>query len=510
MIRPDPADAAPASLRLLAEQALSRAAGAPLVPGNRVTLLRDATENYPAWLGAIEDARRSITLDSYILADDAVGNRFADAMSAAATRGVRVRVLQDWLGARGEGSHRFWARLGQSGVELRWFNPFRFAAPLAWLRRNHRKSLVVDGRIGFVTGLCIAERWAGNPARGIPAWRDTGIGIEGPAVADLANAFARTWAEAGSGAHLEVMLRREEIAAAGEVPIRVIATEPATAGIFRLDTLIAALSRRTLWLTDAYFIGLPSYVQALRAAAMDGVDVRLLVPGASDLGLVKRLGTAGYRPLMEAGIRVFEWNGPMLHAKTAVADSRWARVGSTNLNVASWMGNWELDVAIEDANFAREMERTYEADLANSTEILLGLPRRRARGDGPAPAGRNRAREGSAVATAGAIRVGNTVSAALGGHRVLRPAEASVLVGGGLSLVAFGTAALLLPWILVIPVAIAAIWLGVTLIINGARLRRARARLLAPEAEGRATRLPGVAGRGSTGKERDQQADTLR
>jgi cardiolipin synthase len=213
---------------------------------------------------------------------------------------------------------------------------------------------------------------------------------------------------------------------------------------------------------------------------------------------------------MEAGIRVFEWNGPMLHAKTAVADSRWARVGSSNLNVASWMGNWELDVAIEDANFAREMERTYEADLANSTEILLGLPRRRARGDGAAPAGSNRAREGSAVATAGAIRMGNTVSAALGGHRVLRPAEASVLVGGGLGLVAFGTVALLLPWVLVIPVAIAAIWLGITLIINGARLRRARTRLLAPEAEGRATRLPGVAGRGSTGKEREQQADRLR
>src|SRR5215475_5385493 len=171
-------------LRPLAVQALSRAAGAPLVAGNRVKLLRDATENYPAWLAAIEGAQRSITLESYILADDSVGNRFADAMCQAAKRGVRVRILQDWLGARGEASHHFWARLQDSGIEVRWFNPFQFLMPLACLRRNHRKSLIVDGRIGFVTGLCIAARWAGDKARGIPPWRDTGIEIEGPAVAD--------------------------------------------------------------------------------------------------------------------------------------------------------------------------------------------------------------------------------------------------------------------------------------------------------------------------------------
>src|SRR5204862_3695971 len=135
----------------------------------------------------------------------------ATALGAAASRGVRVRLLQDWLGARGEASHAFWARLQKSGVELRWFNPFRFDAPLAWLRRNHRKSLVVDSRIGFVTGLCIAQRWAGDPARGIPAWRDTGVQIEGPAVADLAHAFAGTWGEAGSP-DPDPPPRREEIA----------------------------------------------------------------------------------------------------------------------------------------------------------------------------------------------------------------------------------------------------------------------------------------------------------
>jgi cardiolipin synthase len=230
------------------------------------------------------------------------------------------------------------------------------------------------------------------------------------------------------------------------------------------------MARRTLWLTDAYFIGLPSYVQALRAAALDGVDVRLLVPGSSDLGLVKRLGAAGYRPLLASGIRVFEWNGPMLHAKSAVADGRWARVGSTNLNLASWMGNWELDVAVEDEGFASEMERAYERDLANSTEVTLGLPSRRRAAVKDRPATRHR--EGSAVATAGAIRVGNTVGAALGGYRMLGSAEAKLLFGGGATLVLAAVLAILFPWVFVIPAAILASWLGITLIIDGIRLRR--------------------------------------
>ena len=135
----------------------------------------------------------------------------------------------------------------------------------------------------------------------------------------------------------------------GEVALRVVAATSGTAGLFRLDTLVAALARKTLWLTDAYYAGTSAYVQALRAAARDGVDVRLLVPGrGSDIALMQAISRAGYRPLLEAGVRVFEWNGPMLHAKTAVADARWARVGSTNLNLASWIGNRELDVVVED------------------------------------------------------------------------------------------------------------------------------------------------------------------
>ena len=133
--------------------------------------------------------------------------------------------------------------------------------------------------------------------------------------------------------------------------------------MFRLDSLVAGLARKRLWITDAYFVGVPGYIQALCAAVADGVDVRLLVPGGSDLPLVRPLSRAGYRALLEGGVRVFEWNGSMVHAKTAVADGQWARVGSTNLNIQSWMGNWELDVAIEDTEVGAAMERMFEADL---------------------------------------------------------------------------------------------------------------------------------------------------
>ena len=135
--------------------------------------------------------------------------------------------------------------------------------------------------------------------------------------------------------------------------LRVVATVPATAVLFRVDQLVAALAKNRLWLTDAYYAGTTAYVQALRAAAKDGVDVRLLVPNGTDIPILRPLSRAGYRPLLEAGVRVFEWNGTMLHAKTAVADSNWARVGSSNLNVASWLGNCELDVVVEDESFAR-------------------------------------------------------------------------------------------------------------------------------------------------------------
>jgi cardiolipin synthase len=229
-------------------------------------------------------------------------------------------------------------------------------------------------------------------------------------------------------------------------------------------------------LTDAYYVGIAPYVQALRAAARDGVDVRLLVPGTSDVPLVGQVSRAGYRPLLEAGIRVFEWNGVMLHAKTAVADGRWARVGSTNLNIASWIGNYELDIAIEDEGCGRIMQDMYEDDLCNATEIVLGAKHRVRRA---APAARPRRGAGSggraARAAAGALRIGNTVGAAFSNRRMLGPAESGMMFSVAIGFLGFAVIALLVPRAVTVPLALLALWIGVTLLVRAWRMRKGHA-----------------------------------
>ena len=464
-----------AAVRLMADQAFSRAAGAPLVHGNAVRLLRDARENYPAWLAAIEGAKESIHFECYIVHDDEVGQRFADALVARAREGIRVRLVYDWLGALGKTGARFWRRLREGGAEVRCFNPLRLDEPLGWVARDHRKSLVVDGRIAFVTGLCMGKDWEGWPERGLPGWRDTGVEIRGPAVADVARAFAEAWAACGAPLPEE---ERAPVAPAeeGQIALRVVAATSGTAGLYRLDPLVAALARATLWLTDAYYAGTPSYVQALRAAARDGVDVRLLVPGrGSDIGIVQAISRAGYRPLLEAGVRVFEWNGPMLHAKTAVADARWSRVGSTNLNPASWMGNWELDVMVEDEGFGHAMEAMYLEDLASATEIVLER-RRRVRPADKARVPRQRGAGGSATrAAAGALRIGNAIGSALVPRQVYGAAERRLTMQGGVILVLVALTAFAWPPLLAWPLGALSLWLAAALLVRAARMRPPRA-----------------------------------
>jgi cardiolipin synthase len=186
------------AIRRLGDQLFSRTAGAPLVPGNAVRLLRDAAENYPAWLAAIRSARRSVHFENYILHDDDAGQRFATAFLEKARGGVPVRVVYDWFGSLGKASAGFWRRLREGGVEVRCYNPPRLDQPLGWIGRDHRKCLVVDGQVAFVTGLCVGRMWEGAPERGLPGWRDTGVAVRGPAVAEVAHAFADTWAAAGA------------------------------------------------------------------------------------------------------------------------------------------------------------------------------------------------------------------------------------------------------------------------------------------------------------------------
>ncbi len=470
------ADKAPSPVHLLAQQAFSRAAGAPLIPGNSVRILKDARENYPAWLEALHSARQWIHFESYIIHEDDMGNQFAHALAAKAREGIRVRLIYDWLGAFGRTSRRFWDRLRKAGVEVRCFNPPYLDRPFSWLSRDHRKMIAVDGRIGFVTGLCIGRMWAGYPERSIEPWRDTGVEVRGPAVSDIEFAFAETWSATGDPLPEGELPSRGSIPRAGEVSLRVVASAPNTVGLYRLDQLIAALATRYLWLTDAYFVGVTPYVQALRAAVKDGVDVRLLVPGATtDIPLLRTLSMAGYQPLLEAGVRVFEWNGSMLHAKTAVADGRWARVGSTNLNLSSWMGNYELDVAIEDEALALAMEQMYLNDLSHSTEIVLGERRRvRPVQERPTRSWQKTRKEGGSIsrAGAGAIRIGHAVGAAVSNRRVLGPAETRMISWMGAACLALGLVSVFWPRLVTVPLALLCGWLGISLFIRAFKLYR--------------------------------------
>ncbi|KZC18682.1 MULTISPECIES: phospholipase D-like domain-containing protein [Rhodanobacter] len=467
--------------RLLAEQALSRAAGAPLLNGNAVDLLIDAVAHYEAWLAAICGARQRVLLENYIIRDDEVGRAFRDALVERAQAGVFVAVVVDWLGCLGQSRGAFWAPLRAAGGEVRVFNPLQLGEPLGWVSRDHRKLLVVDGVLGFLSGVCISAKWLGDPARGVPPWRDTGVALRGPAVAELEAAFAQSWGETGVALR-QLAAAAEPAVPAGNVSLRLIATQPSTAGTYRLDQLIAAMARKTLWLTDAYFVGLAPYVQALVAAARDGVDVRLLVPGSSDIPIVAGVSRSGYRPLLKAGIRVFEWNGSMLHAKTAVADGQWARVGSSNLNIASWLGNRELDVAVEDAGFAGQLAAQYEQDLGNATEIVLASRRRR-RGSG----GRERVRRrearpphvrhaggSSGRAAAGALRIANSVGAALANRRVLDDTGGAPLAIGTLVLVVLAAVAFVWPAWIGWPFGALAAWFALNLAIRSWRVRRRR------------------------------------
>jgi cardiolipin synthase A/B len=452
------------------DRAFARIADSDLRHGNAIALLQDARENYPAWLEAIRSAKSVIHFENFIVADDDTGRRFADALIERARAGVRVRVLYDWLGSSMRALPHYWKRMRDAGIQAKVFNPPRLTDPF-WIRRDHRKLITVDGRIGFVSGLCVSDNWVGKG--GHAPWRDTGLSVEGPLVADLDAAFAESWVLAGMRPIPRSELPHADlIPHAGSVAARLISGEPGMFRTYRVDQFIAATAQRNLWLTDAYFVATTSYVQALGEAARDGVDVRILVPGSSDVPALQPVVRAGYRSLIEAGIRVFEWNGSMLHAKTAVADGRWARVGSTNLNLASWATNWELDVVVEDKTFAEAMEAMYLEDLANATEIVPGWQSRRRQ------ARRMRSRRGHRYTkghvrrlAAGALALSSTIGKAVG-SRSLTATEASSVAIIGFSLLAVAALITFFPVLIISPVVIALVWLGLALLIRAFRLKR--------------------------------------
>ncbi|HJR43580.1 MAG TPA: cardiolipin synthase B [Gemmatimonadaceae bacterium] len=356
---------------------LWRIAAADASSGNRVALLRDGPRTFDCMLEVIRGARQSVDLESYIFRADDVGRMFADELRAAVARGVVVRVLTDGIGAR-DTPKRFMRELQSSGIAVRIFNPIGFRPWLGLVPRDHRKLLVVDGRIGVTGGIGIGEEWRDLERRGRQArWRDTAVSIEGPAAIDMQRAFELMWRRAAgeerrSSARFLVRQARganvDPATAAGAV-VGIIEGEPFRLRIARALQIQAVSAERCIWIANAYFVPSPGEIEALAGAARDGVDVRVLVPSKSDHPWVRLLTRRFYRRLLRNGVRIWEWKGAMMHAKTQVIDDRWVRVGSTDFNPLGLAVNYELDAVIEDTTLGKDAAAMFLADLEESTEI---------------------------------------------------------------------------------------------------------------------------------------------
>jgi cardiolipin synthase len=301
----------------------------------------------------------------------------------------------------------------------------------------------VDGAYASTGGVCISEGWlVRSPETGL-AYRDTAVSVRGPAVADLERAFAGAWDETGEPLPEEERSDEAGIPLAGDDAVRIVIQEPRKMRTLRMLQVLTAGVERRLWITDAYFLSMTILTQSLMSAARDGVDVRVLVPSTNDLPWIGALSRTGYRQFMESGVRIFEYGGPMIHAKTVVADGWWSKVGSTNLNFSSLAANWEIDLVAEDRRFGAKMEEMFEEDLAHAREVrLTGTGRYpKARPDRPIQTADRRARRGvvgsgsggSAVATrVGSVALQNS-SAPINTHEhALAAAASAALLGTSL------------------------------------------------------------------------------
>ena len=349
-----------------------------------MTLFDDGAKTFDAMIAIIDQARESVSLESYIFRGDAVGARFATALGAAAARGVRVRVLADWIGRMGT-PRSFFTAMRRTGVDVRIFNPPGWRRWLGLVPRDHRKLLVADDRVGMTGGIGIGEQWqTGILRKRRSPWRDTCVRIAGPAAKDLGRAFERMWRRAGgefpSRARRQITrgARGAELGSALSAPsvVGIVEGEPFRVRVGRALHLQAAAAQRSFWLASAYFAPSFAETEALSGAARDGVDVRLLVPSVYDHPNIRRFTTQFYNRLLRNGVRIWEWRGEMMHAKSTVVDGLWVRVGSTDFNPLGVSVNFELDAVIEDAVIGAEAEAMFLRDLAQSTEITRRRRRR--------------------------------------------------------------------------------------------------------------------------------------
>lgn len=373
---------------LAVERAVS---GAPLVAGNRVRLLADGPSTYRAMLHSIAQARRYVHMETYIFDDDAEGSRFAEALIAARNRGAEVSLMVDAVGTIKTPDALF-QRLRDAGVQVAIFNPVNPASGRAgWSpnQRNHRKVLVVDGKVGYLGGINVSSVYESSPSSGsgsggsagkadAPAaadaraapWRDTHLRIEGPAVAQLEQVIRAGWE---SQSEEPIKGGDSQVAPpVGATTVRILANQPDRSDGYTVYlTLMSAFesAQEYIHITMAYFVPDPAFIEVLTDAARRGVDVALVLPGFSDSSLVFHAGRSHYTDLLKAGVKIYERRDALLHAKTAVVDGVWSTVGSSNLDWRSFALNYEINAVVLGPEFAAEMEALFQRDVADSVRI---------------------------------------------------------------------------------------------------------------------------------------------
>ena len=343
----------------------------PLFQGGKATLLQNGDAFYPAMLRAIREARDTINFETYIFEPDEIGQQFIDAFKERAMAGVEVRLLVDGFGGM-KLKRRYRDDLKRAGVKVHRFRPLGLRNLVRIYRRAHRRAIVMDGKVGFTGGAAVSKKWKGNVTNK-HEWRDSMTQITGPLVAGIQSAFAENWVyctgEVLAGPRFFPPLERGP----GVCGISVVSSPSDSLQPIRLlFWLTFSNARKRLWICNSYFIPDRRLRDAVVDRARHGVDVRILVPGNhTDAVPVQAAGQSYYEELLAAGVRIFEFEPAMMHAKTAVVDSAWSIVGSANMDERSMELNEENVLGIADREFARSIEQGLSADYTRSREITL-------------------------------------------------------------------------------------------------------------------------------------------
>ncbi len=347
--------------------------------GNQATLLNNGDGFFPAILDAIRAAKASVNIELYIFAKGKMAQQFAEALCAKAREGVEVRVLVDSVGERlGE----LGDKLKECGVNFQIYKPHKLFSIAKTGDRTHRKIINIDGRIGFTGGLAIDDRWAGD-ARNPDEWRDTVVRVEGPAVLLLQRVFLEDWLYT-TGEVLDGPRQFPAAQPAGDIRAQAVASSRTSqlSGAKLHYYIPMQAARDHIWIENAYFLPDKDIRVALCAAARRGVDVRIVVPGKFiDIKAVRYAARGQYEELLEAGIKIYEYQPTMIHCKVMVVDRVWSSIGSMNFTSRSMKANAEANVAIYDQGFANQVRATIEADIARSEQILLEKWKERGSGE---------------------------------------------------------------------------------------------------------------------------------